>query len=74
MHTIYHAAKEHLLIEFERSYLQRVMTHTHGNVTQAAKLAGKERRAFDKLLRKQGIDKTAFRDLTPPDGGEPPVS
>ncbi|MEO8123646.1 MAG: sigma-54 dependent transcriptional regulator [Burkholderiales bacterium] len=40
---------------FERSYLQRVLAETGGNVTQAARLAGKERRAFGKLLKKHGI-------------------
>ncbi len=42
---------------FERDYVLRVLKHTQGNVTRAAQLAGKERRAFGKLLKKHGINR-----------------
>jgi len=45
---------------FERDYVLRVLQHTHGNVTRAAQIAGKERRAFGKLLKKHGIDRSAL--------------
>lgn len=48
-------AKAEAVRLFERDYLQRVLDQTHGNVTRAARLAGKERRAFGKLLKKHGI-------------------
>ena len=41
---------------FERDYLRRALVAAGGNVSQAARLAGKERRAFGKLLKKHGID------------------
>jgi DNA-binding NtrC family response regulator len=48
-------AKADAVQRFERDYLLRVMHETDGNVTRAAQLAGKERRAFGKLLKKHGI-------------------
>jgi ActR/RegA family two-component response regulator len=38
------------------------MAQTHGNVSAAARLANKERRALGKLLRKHGIDRQTFQD------------
>jgi DNA-binding NtrC family response regulator len=54
-------AKAQALAEFESAYLSRVLADTHGNVTLAARLAGKERRAFGKLLKKYGIDRSRFQ-------------
>jgi transcriptional regulator with GAF, ATPase, and Fis domain len=56
----YKVARARALEAFDRAYLAGVMTRTHGNVTQAAKLAGKERRALGKLLKKYGIASVAF--------------
>lgn len=54
-------AKARAIVEFEKAYLMRVMQITHGNVTLAAKIAGKERRALGKLLQKYHIDKSIYR-------------
>jgi len=51
----YRAAKSRALQEFDRAYLTQMVRRTHGNVTQAALLAGKERRAFGKLLKRYQI-------------------
>ncbi|MFY9511087.1 MAG: sigma-54 dependent transcriptional regulator [Rubrivivax sp.] len=51
----FQAAKAEAVCRFEREYLQRVLQQAHGNVTRAARLACKERRAFGKLLKKHGI-------------------
>ena len=48
-------AKEQAIRTFERNYLSRLMELADGNVTAAADLAGKERRALGKLLKKHGI-------------------
>jgi len=48
-------AKARMVQEFERSYLHRLMSKAEGNVTRAALLAGKERRALGKLLKKYGM-------------------
>jgi DNA-binding NtrC family response regulator len=47
--------KSELIRSFEREYLSRVMRESGGNVTQAAKIAGKDRRDFGKLLKKYGL-------------------
>ncbi len=56
----FNIAKSKVLDSFERSYLSRLMKASQGNVTIAARLAGKERRALGKLLKKHGIDKKSF--------------
>ena len=48
-------AKAEALRAFECDYLAHVLALTQGNVTRAAHLAGKERRAFGKLLKKHGL-------------------
>lgn len=53
-------AKARVLDQFERVYLSRALAQTHGNVSEAARRSGKERRAFGKLLRKYSIDKRMF--------------
>lgn len=53
-------AREHCLREFEQAYLQRLMTLTHGNVTEASQRAGMERRAMGRLLLRNGIDRKQF--------------
>ena len=53
--TSFQAAKAEALRSFECEYLARAMLITQGNITRAAALAGKERRAFGKLLKKHGL-------------------
>jgi len=48
-------AKARAIATFEKRYLSWLVSETNGNVTHAAKRAGKERRAFGKLLKKHGI-------------------
>ena len=54
-------AKARAIVDFEKQYLRRVMQMTRGNVTLAAKISGKERRALGKLLQKYQIDKSSYR-------------
>ena len=51
-------AKTEFVSRFEKEYLTRLLDETDGNVTEAAKRAGKERRSLGKLIKKHGIDKT----------------
>jgi DNA-binding NtrC family response regulator len=53
-------AKARLIDQFERVYIAHVLSQTNGNVSQAARRCGKERRAFGKLLKKHGIDRRLF--------------
>jgi two-component system response regulator GlrR len=51
----YAAAKSMALEQFDRHYLAGLMEQAQGNVTHAARIAGKERRALGKLLKKHGL-------------------
>jgi len=54
------AAKARAIADFEHAYLCNLMAATHGNVSAASRLAGKERRTFTRLLKKHGIDRRRF--------------
>ena len=47
---------------FERNYLLSVLRITHGHVANAAKVAGRNRTEFYKLLNQYNIEPAAFRD------------
>ena len=53
-------AKSFIVKEFERSYLHQALRNSKGNISQAARQAGKERRTFAKLLDKHGFDKKSI--------------
>jgi two-component system, NtrC family, response regulator GlrR len=57
----YRAAKARALAEFESAYVSTVLEAARGNVTAAARMAGKERRSFGRLLKKHGIDRSRFQ-------------
>jgi DNA-binding NtrC family response regulator len=61
-HLTMKAAKEVAVRHCERNYLSAVLSRCEGNVTQAAKLAGKERRSFQRLLRKYSITAIPFKN------------
>ena len=50
-------AKSAVVKEFEHNYLQHVLEDANGNISQAARQAGKERRSFTRLLDKYGFAK-----------------
>ena len=52
--------KEKVIEEFERAFLNELLSTHHGNVSQAARAAKKERRAFQRLLQKHGLDRRVF--------------
>ena len=53
--------------DFEREYLSRLLKITQGNVSQAARLADRNRTDFYKLLRRHQLDPALFK---PPGGLE----
>ena len=53
-------AKALAVAQFERDFVSRALATSGGNVSAAARLIGKERRAFGRLLRKYSIDREAF--------------
>ena len=54
-------AKQSLVERFERLYLIGLLDNHHGNVSRAAREAGKERRAFQRLVKKYNLDCEQFR-------------
>ena len=51
----FRAAKQQAIENFERSYVQELLDRHQGNVTQAAREAGKERRTLGRLAKKYGL-------------------
>ena len=47
--------KDRVVRQFEHDYLRDIVRTHEGNITQAARAAGKNRRAFYELLRKHGL-------------------
>lgn len=60
----FQAAKARVVEHFERSYIERLLRASDGNISRAARLAKKNRRAFFELIRKHEIDADQFR-MTP---------
>ena len=58
----FHQAKAEAVRLFEHDYVLTLLRQTGGNVTRAAQIAGKERRAYGKLLKKHGIDRQLLAD------------
>jgi DNA-binding NtrC family response regulator len=56
-------AKASAVRDFERSYLMGLLAACKGNVTRAARAAGKERRALQRLLDKHGLDRRVFQEI-----------
>jgi DNA-binding NtrC family response regulator len=52
--------KNRAIENFERLYIHSLLNECVGNISQAAKKAGKERRAFGKLVKKYGIDRENY--------------
>ncbi len=57
-------AKARVVGEFEKNYLRHMLEQAGGNVAEAARRAGKERRSFTKLMEKHGLVRRDFRRLS----------
>jgi two-component system response regulator GlrR len=57
----FRAAKARVVEAFERHYLEQLLQQCEGNISQAARVASKNRRAFFELLRRHDIKADAFR-------------
>ena len=58
----FRAAKARTIAEFERAYLVELLGRTKGNLSQAAKVAGKERSRLGKLVKKYGLTRRHFAE------------
>jgi DNA-binding NtrC family response regulator len=60
-------AKADAIADFERSYISQLLTRSHGNISLAARLSGKDRSRLSKLVRKYGLHRVVFsRTATAP--------
>jgi two-component system, NtrC family, response regulator GlrR len=57
----FHDAKMKMTAVFEKTYIERLLLAHHGNISQAARAAQKNRRAFWELIRKYQIDVENFK-------------
>ena len=56
----FRCARAQALLEFECRFVRQALAQSAGNVSLAAKRAGKERRSFGRLLKKHGINRADF--------------
>ena len=54
-------AKARAVEAFERRYIEQLLMQSEGNISRAARVAQKNRRAFFELLRRHEIDATRYR-------------
>lgn len=52
--------RHELIQQFERDYVKRLLTLTHGNVSEAARRAGVSRQALYGLFKRHEIDPRQF--------------
>ncbi len=55
-HSPFKEAKQALVTEFERRYIQRLLAEHGGNISAAARVAGIDRMSIHKMLHRLGID------------------
>jgi DNA-binding NtrC family response regulator len=55
-------AKAEAVAEFERTYLRQLLAEAQGNVSLAARWAGKDRTTLKRLLRRHGLDRIPTDD------------
>jgi DNA-binding NtrC family response regulator len=53
-------AKASAIARFERAYFTELLARTRGNISQAARISGKERSRLGKMLKKYGLERAAF--------------
>jgi len=54
-------AKAKIIAQFEKDYIQTLLLSSHGNISRAAQVARKNRRAFWELIRKHRINVLNFK-------------
>ena len=53
-------AKASVIAQFEKAYLTELLVRTHGNISLASRISGKERSELGKLARKYGLARGQF--------------
>jgi two-component system response regulator GlrR len=57
----FNAARAEALAKFEAGYLRTLLAAAGGNVSEAARRAGKERRLFGRMMKRNGIGREEFQ-------------
>jgi DNA-binding NtrC family response regulator len=60
LHLPFKEAKESVVEEFERHYIEHLLRSHEGNISRAAESSGIDRRSLHRLLAKYGIDASFF--------------
>ena len=63
-HLPFKEAKESIVEEFERAYIEHLLSIHGGNITRAAEQSGIDRRSLHRLLTKHHIDASAFSQVS----------
>jgi len=66
--VVFREAKARAIAEFEREYIRDLLRQSSGNVSLAARLAGKERSRFNRLVRKYQFNARELRSPASPPG------
>src|SRR5688572_10723483 len=56
----FNEAKAEAIAQFEQTYVAALLRRTRGNISLAARLCGKERSRFGKLMKKHGLERVTF--------------
>ena len=59
--ALFRKGKSLAIGNFERNFIARLLTAHGGNISRAAKAAGKDRRSLQRLINKYGLDREAFK-------------
>jgi DNA-binding NtrC family response regulator len=55
--------KSQVIGQFERNFIAKLLTAHGGNLSRAAKAAGKDRRSFQRLVNKYALDRKSFKKI-----------
>lgn len=58
---LFRLGKSKAIKQFERSFIARLLAKHGGNISVAAKAAGKDRRSFQRLVNKYALDRKSFK-------------
>ena len=54
-------SREHILMMFEKQFIEKKLSESHGNVTLAAKTSGMTRQNFQRMMKKYNINSADFK-------------
>ena len=54
-------SREHILMIFEKQFIEKKLSDAHGNVTLAAKISGMTRQNFQRMMKKYSIKAIDFK-------------